>query len=162
MRRAQWVAVMMGVAVLGVASFPGSGQTAMVKLSLGQLVAGADTVVLGTVASQASAWDPQHAAIHTDVMVAVESVVKGVPLSQVTFRVAGGVVGDVGMRTSTDPVFQDGERVVVFLDTARVSAQVVGMRQGKFTVRDGKVTVDGRTMALAAFLDTIRRAGVKP
>ncbi len=156
MRRYRWVAVMMMVAFLAVALFPGPGQTAMVKVSVGELAASADTIVLGTVTGQASGWNAAHTAIHTDVTVAVEAAVKGAPGSQVTLRIAGGEVGDVGMRTSTDPVFQNGERVVLFLGTVGASAQVVGMRQGKFTVRDGRVRVDGKTMAVADFLDTIR------
>jgi len=156
MRRYQEVAFTVVVAFLAVACFPAPGQTAMVKMSVRQLTASADTIVLGTVIGQASAWDTGHTAIHTDVTVAVESTVKGAPASQVTFRIAGGEVGDVGMRTSTDPVFKDGERVVLFLGTAGAPAQVVGMRLGKFTVKNSRVTVNGKTVAVADFLNTIR------
>jgi hypothetical protein len=74
----------------------------------------------------------------------------------VTFRIAGGEVGGVGMRTSTDPVFADGERVVVFIRTAGAPAVVVGRGQGKLTVKGGMVPVDGQMMAVVDLLDTIR------
>ncbi len=152
----------LGVVVLaglvGVGMFPGLGGAAMVKLRLEQLAAEADTIVLGTVTSQVSAWNAQHTAIYTDVTVAVEEVVKGTPGAEVTFRVAGGIVGDIGMRTSNDPVFQEGERVILFLNTREVPARVVGLHQGKYPVRDGAVKWDGQVVAVGDFLDAIRAA----
>ena len=129
----------------------------MVKLGVGQLTAGADTIVLGTVTGQTSAWNAGRTAIYTDVTVAVETAVKGAPGAEVTLRIAGGEVEGIGMRTSTDPVFQTGERVVVFIDTAgAATAQLVGMRQGKFTVRNNQVSVEGRATQVADFLNQIR------
>ena len=91
-----------------------------------------------------SEWNDQHTAIHTDVTVAVEEAIKGSPEGEVTFRVAGGIVGDTGMRTSTDPAFQEGEQVIVFLNTAVVPARVAGHFQGKNTVQNGTVIRDGQ------------------
>src|SRR5262245_14886693 len=79
---------------------PSVGTSAMIKRSLEQLSQETDLIVLGTVTSQVSAWNDQHTAIHTDVTVAVEEAMKGSPGTEVTFRVAGGIVGDIGMRTS--------------------------------------------------------------
>ena len=139
-------------------SLPG-GEAAMMYIPLQDLAGEADTIVLGTVTRQESAWDIHHTAIYTDVTVAIEHVIVGSPGTEVTFRVAGGIVGSMGMSTSNDPVFQNGERVVVFLDTTAVPGSVVGMQQGKFTVRDNAVTSAGQTMALEDFLGTIRTAG---
>src|ERR1051326_8555412 len=102
------------VLVLGV----GTGQAAMRKLSLEELARKADTIVLGTVLQQQSAWDAQHTAIYTDVTLMVERVLAGTPGETVTLRVAGGSVGGMGMRTSNDAVFWEGERVIVFLETS--------------------------------------------
>ena len=128
----------------------------MVKLSLEQLTKRADTIVLGTVSSQTSAWNVQHTAIYTSVTVQVETVVKGSPGRDVTFQIAGGSVDDITMRTSNDPVFQNGERVVVFFNTASAPATVVGLHQGKYSVKSGTVTRDGRTLAIDDFLSAIR------
>ena len=128
----------------------------MIKLSLEQLTMEANTIVLGTVTSQTSAWNAEHTAIYTDVTVEVEEVIKGLSVTEVTFRIAGGIVGEIGMRTSNDPEFQDGERVIVFLNTDGVPARVVGLHQGKYTVRDGTVRRDGQTIAVADFINAIR------
>jgi hypothetical protein len=88
--------------------------------------------------------------------VAVERAIVGSPGKEVTFRIAGGVVGRMGMRTSVDPVVRDGERVLVFLDTSAVPASVVGLRQGTCPVQDNMVTVAGETWPLEDFIAAIR------
>jgi hypothetical protein len=103
-----------------------------------------------------SAWDAQYTAIYTDVTLAVEQVIAGTPGAEVTFRIAGGIVGNMGMRTSNDPVFFEGERAIVFLDTASAPASVVGLFQGKCPIRDGTVTWDKQTLAVDAFIDAVR------
>jgi hypothetical protein len=139
------------VLVLGVYT----GQAAMRPLPLEDLARKADTIVLGTVAQQESAWDAQHTAIYTDVTLVVERVLAGTPRETVTLRVAGGSVGGIGMRTSNDAVFREGEQVVVFLDTSTVPCSVVGMQQGKFTVKDHLVTGNGETWNLDEFIATV-------
>ena len=146
------------VALCGLLLVAQAGHTAMLKLNLEDIVQQANTIVLGTVTHQESAWDAHHTAIHTDVTVAVERALLGSPGDEVTFRIAGGIVGSMGMRTSNDPVFQDGERVIVFLDTASVPASVVGLQQGKFPVRDDTVTGAGATVSLQDFIAAIHTA----
>ena len=128
----------------------------MLKLPMEDLARKADTIVLGTVTQQESAWDAQHTAIHTDVTVAVERVLAGPPGDTVTLRIAGGIVGGMGMRTSNDAVFRDGERVIVFLDTTTIPSSVVGMQQGKFTIKDNLVTLADETVSLEEFIATVR------
>ena len=130
----------------------------MLKLPVEALARQADMIVLGIVSQQESAWDAQHTAIHTDVSVVVERVLAGAPGDVVTLRVAGGIVGGMGMRTSNDPVFQDGERVIVFLETTAVPSSVVGLEQGKFTVKDNLVSRAGETWSLEEFSAAIRTA----
>ena len=146
------------MALSGLALLAQTGHTAMRQLSLEEIASHADTIVLGIVIHQESAWDVRHTAIHTDVTVAVERTIVGAPGGEVTFRIAGGIVGSMGMRTSNDPVFQDGERVLVFLDTTTVPPSVVGLQQGKFTIRDTTVTSAGETLTLDDFIATIRTA----
>ena len=134
------------------------GHAAMLKMSVEDLSRRADTIVVGTVTQQQSAWDAQHTAIHTDVTVAVERVLAGTPGAIVTLQVAGGVVGSMGMRTSNDAVFQDGEQVIVFLDTTTIPNSVVGMQQGKFTIKDNLVIQADETVSLEEFIVTVRSA----
>jgi hypothetical protein len=144
--------------LLGIGLLPNLGESAMIKRSLEQLSQEADLILLGTVTKQVSEWNNQGTAIHTDVTVAVEEAIKGSPGGEVTFRVAGGIVGDTGMRTSTDPAFQEGEQVVIFLNTAVVPARVAGHLQGKNTVQNGTVIRDGQRESVASFTDAIRAA----
>ncbi len=142
------------VLVLGVCT----GHAAMRTLPMEDLVRKADTIVLGTVIQQESAWDAQHTAIYTDVTLAVERVLAGPSGEVVTLRVTGGRVGGMGMRTSTDAAFREGERVIVFLNTRAVPSTVVGMQQGKFTVKDNMVTGAGATWSLDEFIAAVRAA----
>jgi hypothetical protein len=142
------------VLVLGVCT----GHAAMRTLPMADLARKADTIVLGTVTQQESAWDAQHTAIYTDVTLAVERVLTGPSGEVVTLRVAGGMVGGIGMRTSTDATFREGERVIVFLDTSAVPSTMVGMQQGKFEVKDNMVTGAGATWSLDEFIAAVRAA----
>jgi len=134
------------------------GHAAMRNLSIEELARKADAIVLGTVTQQASAWDDQHTAIHTDVTVEVEQVLTGLPGEVVTLRVLGGVVGGVGMGTSNDATFLVGERVIVCLDTNAVPSTVVGMQQGKFTVEDNTVIRADETWSLNEFIAAVHTA----
>ncbi len=142
------------VLVLGVCT----GDAAMRKLPMEDLARKADTIVLGTVTRQESAWDARHTAIYTTVTLAVERVLVGAAAKVVTLQVAGGSVGRMGMRTSNDAVFRDGERAIVFLDTSAVPSTVVGMQQGKFTVKDDTVTGIGEAWRLEEFITAVRAA----
>ena len=138
--------------ILGVCT----GQAAMRYLSLEELARKADTIVLGTVIHQESAWDAEHTAIYTKVTLAVERVLVGSPMQTVTLQVAGGAVGGVGMRTSNDAVFREGERVIVCLDTSAVPGSLVGLQQGKFLVQDDTVSRADETWRLDAFSAAVR------
>ena len=142
------------VLVLGVCT----GHAAMRKLPMEDLARKADTIVLGTVTKQKSAWDTHYTAIYTTVTLEVERVLAGTTAEVVILQVAGGSVGEVGMRTSTDAVFRDRERVIVFLDTSTVPSTVVGMQQGKFTVKDDTVTGIGEAWSLKDFIAAVRAA----
>jgi hypothetical protein len=154
----QAVSIAFVALLLGVGLCPDLGTTAMIQLSLPQLIQGAETIVLGTVTHQVSAWNATHTAIYTDVVLQVEEAMKGMAGPEVTFRIAGGEAGDIGMRTSTHPTFRIGERVIVFLYTEGSTAQLFGLKQGKFTVSDGTVTQDGQEMPVPDFKAAIRAA----
>ena len=142
------------VLLLGVCT----GHAAMRTLPIKDLVRMVDMIVLGTVIRQESAWDVDHTAIYTTVTLAVERVLTGISRETVTLQVAGGIVGGMGMRTSNDAVFREGERVIVCLDTSAVPHTVVGLQQGKFTVKDNRVTRADQTWSLDDFIAAVRTA----
>jgi hypothetical protein len=128
----------------------------MRRLPVEEIVRKANTIVLGTVIEQESAWDTQHTAIYTMVTLAVERTLVGAPAEVVRLQVAGGSVADVGMRTSNDAVFKDGERVIVCLDTTVSPSSVVGLQQGKFTVEGDIVSRAEEVWSLDEFITTVR------
>ena len=68
MRKASSIAF---VALLaGVGIYPDWGTTAMIRAQPAAVDSGAETIVLGTVAHQESAWNATHTAIYTDVILA--------------------------------------------------------------------------------------------
>ena len=142
------------VLVLGV----GSGYAAMSTVPVEDLATKADAIVLGTVTRLESAWDARYTAIHTDVTLIVELVLIGPQKEEVTLRVQGGIVGGMGMRTSIDAVFRNGERVIVCLNTHTVPYTVVGMQQGKFEVTDNTVIRASEYWDLEAFIEAVRTA----
>src|SRR5262245_7231064 len=144
--------------LVGVGLWPDVGGTAMYQLSLPQLSRGAEAIVLGTVTDQLSAWNDLHTAIYTEARVEVEERIKGVVGPEFTFRITGGQVGEIGMRTSTDPTFRQGERVIVFLHTSGSTIQLFGQQQGKVTVSDDTVTQAGQVMPVPDFSAAIRAA----
>jgi hypothetical protein len=136
----------------------GLGEAATVKRSLEQLSQEADIVVIGSVTRQVSTWNRQYTAIVTDITVTIDEHIKGWHGAEVTFRIVGGIVGDVGMRTSNDPVFQDGDRVILFLQTVGVLPTLVGHSQGAYMVSNGLVARDGYRVAVDDFVNAIRAA----
>jgi hypothetical protein len=142
------------VLVLGVSS----GYAAMSTVPVEDLARTADAIVLGTVTRLESAWDARYTAIHTDVTLTVELVLIGLQEEEVMLRVQGGIVGGMGMRTSIDAVFRNGERVIVCLNTHTVPYTVVGMQQGKFEVTGNTVIRASEYWDLEAFIEAVRTA----
>jgi len=141
--------------------FSGSGQAMMVAMSVEQLAGTADTIVVGTVLEQTSAWNADRSAIHTDVVVSVDELVKGNAAGEVVVRVAGGYIEseDIGMGVSDTPTFRDGEQVVLFLNAGAEVATVTGQFQGKLTVTDGTVAMlSGEVVSIDDFIGAVRAA----
>src|SRR5262245_7062053 len=135
-----------------------ASHAAMLNISIEELARKADMIVLGTITQQTIARDDQHTAIYTDVTLAVEQGLTGLPGEVVILRVPGGIVGSMGMGTSNDATFRVGERVIVCLDTHAVPSTVVGMQQGKFTVEDNTVIRADETWSLNEFIAAVHTA----
>ncbi len=97
---------------LGVA---GSLNAMMVPLSPTDLSAQAQVIVTGTVTGVTSQWDDNHSTIYSDVTISVERFGKGIAARQLTVRVPGGEVGDIGMAVEDMPTFVTGQRVSLYL-----------------------------------------------
>jgi hypothetical protein len=141
-RSALPVFLLVCVATGGLAFLP--ARAAVVPwLSLEEMTARAEIIVLGKVEEATGAWSEDGRIIVTRVTASVERSLKGGPRVRVAFEVPGGSVDGQRMVASGAPVFRVGERVVVFLGPAgdRAAAPgsrrlaVVGWNLGKMDVR---------------------------
>jgi hypothetical protein len=127
----------------------------MRKLELKDLTAGATHVVSGTVLSVVSGWTPERS-IETKVRILVDRFLMGAPGDgTVDLAVPGGEVDGLGLAVSDMPKFAEGTRVLLFLTLADPrSPRVVGLHQGKFTLKQGRVVENG--MGEKEFLGLVR------
>lgn len=111
-------------------------QAFMIKqFSLPDLGREAHTVVLGRVVGYRSFYSDDHSVIYTHYTVEVETTFKGLAPDLIEVRLMGGVVGDRELVISGNPSLQNGERVLLFLRDYVDFYTVVGMHQGKWSVR---------------------------
>src|SRR5262252_1507172 len=109
----------------------------IVALDAPAMVERADNIAVVDVASVRAAWDAGHERIVTTVDLIVVESWKGAaaPATRVVVAQPGGTVGDVTMTVFGMPRFSPGERALVFLRGAPDRARVVGLAQGKRTMR---------------------------
>jgi hypothetical protein len=105
--------------------------------SLDDLADEADVVVLGEVTDITSYQDDD--GIYTIVTLEVEQAIKGETGQEVEVRVPGGEVNGIGLWVEDAPIFQTGERVVVFLEETNAALEVCGWSEGKFTIEGDRV-----------------------
>jgi hypothetical protein len=129
-----------------------NGYALVVKMSLEELSREASSIVVGEVIDAQSQWEDGN--IYTYVTVSVERYVKGVGNREVTIKVLGGTVGDITQWVSDVPVFQIGERAILFLKGEFF--QIIGWRQGKFSVVNSEVMVENVLVDEADFINRVR------
>jgi len=114
--------------------------TTVRRLTFDDLVSKASTIVQGHVINTNTAWTDDHKLILTTYTLAVDERLKGATGQQtVTVTSIGGQVGNKILHVSGMPAFAQGESAVVFLEQSGKYSTVVGLSQGKFSVRDGQV-----------------------
>ena len=105
----------------------------LTAMSVAELAASADTIVVGKVTSTTSAWDPSHRRILSTIGIDVEERWKGIGPGRVVVVQPGGTVGDIEMSVDGMPTFTLGERALLFL-RGHDRFGVVGMALGKRSV----------------------------
>ena len=149
-----------GIAVVWLALSVASA-TVVPWMDLKEITTQADVIVLGTVDSVESGWSDDGRIIVTRATVTVERSLKGGPRARVVVETPGGRVGDLAMVAAGAPVFHAGERLLLFLEPAGITAGgvsgadggrrhgVVGWNQGGMIVRrdrrTGRDLVEDRT-----------------
>jgi hypothetical protein len=94
----------------------GVGAATVPWIDLEEMATRAEVVALGRVEKVRSAWTPDARMIVTTATIEIEKGLKGGPRRRVSIRVPGGRVGDQIMVASGAPTFEEGERLVVFLE----------------------------------------------
>jgi hypothetical protein len=113
----------------------------MVALDLPELVRQSEHIAVVEVGQVVAAWDERHERIYSTIDLRVIESWKSAsgvalpPASHLTVVQPGGTVGDITMTVTGLGTFVPGEKSLVFLRGPSVSAQVVGMTQGKRPLR---------------------------
>jgi hypothetical protein len=122
--------------VAGVLLWAGVAQGSLVhSFSLQQLFEEADLIVVGEVNGSVSFWNDAHDTIYTEFTVAVEKTVKGTAEGEVTVRLMGGTVDGKTLRVAGNAQMEKGERTLLVLRKSGSFYVVIGMSQGKWSVR---------------------------
>ena len=108
--------------------------TSLVPLSTEQLTDAADAIVKGTVGAVWTEVDDD-SKCWTRARVDVDNVLKGAPGPWVVVSQMGGICGPLAGRVESTARFSEGEEAYFFLEELNGYTGVVGMVQGKFTVR---------------------------
>jgi hypothetical protein len=108
--------------------------TTLVELSTEQLTDAADAIVKGTVDAVWTEMDDD-GKCWTRARVDVERTIKGAPGPEVVVSQIGGICGPLAARVESTARFSEGEEAYFFLEALNGYTGVVGMVQGKFTLR---------------------------
>lgn len=117
-------------------SMPQSLATTMIEMTLEDLLAEADAVLVGTVSTVEARRSPDGVIFTFVTFVDLDVVYGAVSGESITMRVLGGARGNEMLHVEGAPVFQPQERVVVFgRDNGEAWVPFVGWEQGVFAVR---------------------------
>jgi len=134
-------AVGLGLTALSIAP---AGATTVEELTLEEVTRRADAVVRAVVADVDVGWGRHldRPAIVTRVTLAREVALKGEPLGRL--ELFGGRLGADAMELVGQPELAPGDEVFLFVLAGDVACPFVGVWQGVYVVRDGRVTREGR------------------
>ena len=123
----------LALAALVVAALPATAST-FVAMDRAEMARTSDAVVVGEVTAVHSSWNEDATAIITEAFVKVDETIAGQAPGVVIVRTFGGQVGAVMIEAHGFPTFDEGERVVLFLEGAEGVARVVGYQQGQYRI----------------------------
>jgi hypothetical protein len=156
------------LAVILVLFSAAEAQALMLKMSLDELAAEADSIVIGTVESVTGSWNKDFTGIYTTVIISVENELKSdKKQSKVTIIVPGGEANGITQLVSDTPAFEPGEQAVLFLSelphnimprrqTQPKFYELAGSFQGKLDIENGRangIPVNILEEELSAFID---------
>lgn len=116
--------------------------TSVQRLSLDELVAKASTIVEADIVAARTYRTPDGKLILTSYTATVQENMKGAPVSSITVTTVGGRIGSTVLHVSGMPVFQPGDKAILFLEKSGAYSTIVGLNQGKFSILNGEVAND--------------------
>jgi hypothetical protein len=114
--------------------------TTVQRLSLDDLVSKAETIVIGHVVESKSSWTKDGKLILTQTTLQVQEGLKGTATKSIQVTTIGGQIGKTLLHVSGMPAFQPDETAVIFLEKSSGYLTVLGLNQGKFSIRNGEIT----------------------
>jgi hypothetical protein len=153
---------LMGLLVIALLFASSSSATTAILLSDEQLITSSRVILLGEIKSAKAQWNLNHENIETYVKVKVSTVLKGeLQHDEIVFRQLGGTVGDASTVIFGAPSYKAGDRVLLFLDTARDGTlRIAHLFQGKYDVVED--TASGQQRARRHFdVDAVNILGPK-
>ena len=117
--------------------------TSVPRMSFEELTDHSEMVVSGEVTRTWSEWDSAHKFIWTHHELAVSGTQKGTAAATVVVSEPGGIVGGLGMSIAGSVIYQNGDKVVVFLERMPNGLlRTTGWGQGKYRVDGGRLHAD--------------------
>jgi hypothetical protein len=114
--------------------------TSVRRLSFDDLIASAHSIVEGSVVSSNTYRSSDGKLIFTSYTISVQESLKGSTPQTVTVTTVGGRIGNTILHVAGMPVFQPGDRAILFLEQSKSFTTVVGLNQGKFAISNGEVS----------------------
>lgn len=141
----------------------GSAFALVEELTLDELTAEADSIIVGEV-TDITSYQEGEGNIYTLVTLSVEHTIKGESEGEVAIKLPGGEVDGIGLWVADAPIFQLGERTIVFLEEVDSAFEVCGWHQGKFTVQDDRIveTNQSLTSFMADISQAMEAQGITP
>ena len=114
--------------------------TTIRRLSLDDLVAKADSIVVGRVIDSRTFWANDRKLILTNYTLEVQESLKGSTARTIIVTTIGGQIEKSLLQVPGMPAFETNESAVLFLEKSGGYTTVIGLKQGKFAISNGEVT----------------------
>ena len=121
----------------------------MKGLSTDELAKASETVVIGEVEDAEAQWSSDGKTIFTSATISINEVVTGKTLpGKIVVEYEGGELGDIGLKVSDMATLDKGDKVLLFLKTARSKKfgsayNMIGKAQGKYKIGEDGIARKG-------------------
>jgi hypothetical protein len=132
-----------------ICTFSSPSLAVMKGLSTDELAKASETVVIGEVEEVEAQWSSDGKTIFTSSTISISEVVTGRTLpGKIVVEYEGGEIGDIGLKISDMATLDKGDKVLLFLKTARSKKfgsayNMIGKAQGKYKIGEDGIARKG-------------------